>query len=129
MDFTGKTELQEALEAAHSVSTREAKWSTPQEVQKFTELKANTTQLRELVDEGSAAEKISNGVKTGLFKPRHAGGEGSGSSSFDPDRGQDRGPRDGGKDPRRSGNITQTQNGILIFAGVLRSYGWQRLRL
>lgn len=109
MDFVGKTELQEALEAAHSVSNRDAKWSTPQEVQKFTEMRVNTVRLRELVDEGSAAEKISNGVKTGLFKPRHAGGEGSGSSFFDrgpgrqPGRDPGKAPRRGGKDPRRRG--------------------------
>lgn len=81
MSESFRTEIEEALEKAHSVSTRPGKWSTPRDVQHFTDTKVNTGNLRGLVKDGAASEKVSGNAPLGLFRPRSGGAATSGSAS------------------------------------------------
>lgn len=98
MDFTTKLELQQALHEAARSSPRTGNWSTPDEVQKFTDAKVTASGLKELVHEGAAVQKGS----ASLFKPGDAAGAGAelGIKGMGPRRGPGKGPRKGpGKDP------------------------------
>ena len=90
--------VQEALEQAHSTSTKAGKWSSVPNVKKF-DSATTLSRLRELVKEGAAKEKITQGVATKLFKPTRAS---AGQGELVPDgKSSRRKPGDKGKRPGR----------------------------
>lgn len=89
--------IQEALEDAHSQSKRTGKWSTVPDVKQF-ETSTNLTNLRRLVKQGAASEKVVQGVPAKLFKPARAGAGMAPSSGLGLPGTDDRG-KDPGKDP------------------------------
>lgn len=97
--------IQEALEESHDHSVKEGKWSTVADVKRF-ELDTNLTNLRRLVKQGAASEKIVNGSPVKLFKPSRAGA-GAGSNISGDDGGKD---RNGGKKPGRDGRKDGERN-------------------
>jgi len=108
--MTGKLPaVQQALEHAHEHSTRPGKWSTVPDVRNFED---NTTlsTLRRLVKEGSASEKIKNGMPLKLFKPTRSGAGATGlegkedGKNRDQDRGKDQGRRKGKGDRKGKEN-------------------------
>ena len=103
------SKVQEALEDAHSHSKRSGKWSTVPDVRNF-EDSTNLTNLRKLVKQGAASEKVVKGTPTKLFKPTRAGAgvvsgipgiEDGRTTPGDDDRGKEPGKDRGGRKPFR----------------------------
>jgi hypothetical protein len=96
MDFEKETEIQKDLAKACDKTKRKGKWASVSEVNQYSDFKVSLLDLRKLVKDGMATEKLEKKVRQKLFKIRGSIGFG-GPSDFSRDSEITRGP---GEDTR-----------------------------